>query len=178
MTASSAPDSPETPPAPSAQLGDPGHEAAELAALLRAAGCGDEASFGTLYDATATRAYGLAVRVLDDPARAERVTQQAFVEIWRQSARFDPSWGSPMAWILSIVHRGAVDEVRAVEEPTSGGPADVNALTTLEQASLELAYFGGRTHTEVAGFLQLSPGTAAARIRQALSRLRGSLEPH
>src|ERR687898_464438 len=77
----------------------------DLAELLRLSGRGDEAAFAKLYDAAAARAYGLAVRVVRDPAQAEEVTQEAFLEIWRTSGRFDPDRGSALGWMLTIVHR-------------------------------------------------------------------------
>lgn len=204
MTASSAPITLDDSPEPSRAAGT-GHvsEASDLCALLRAAGCGDQTAFAALYDATAARAYGVAFRLLHDSARAETVTQEAYVEIWRQSARFDPAWGSPMAWILALVHRGAVEQMRHAAKASSrrpelgrgtdarGGGATASgpfspearrlrkmsaALTLLQRAVLELAYFDGRTHTEVASVLRLSPGMAPARIREALLRLRRTRE--
>ena len=86
-----------------------------LAALLKRAGRGDKDAFAELYDATSARVYGLAVRVVRDPAQAEEVAQESFLEIWRGSARFDPDRGSAIAWMLTIVHRKAVDRVRSAE---------------------------------------------------------------
>ena len=86
--------------------------AGDLAALLKLSGRGDEAAFAKLYDATAARAYGLAVRVVRDPSQAEEVAQEAFLEIWRTASRFDDSRGSAVSWILTLVHRKAVDRVR------------------------------------------------------------------
>ena len=89
--------------------------APDLADLLKACGRGDEASFAQLYDATSSRVVGLAVRVVRDPAQAEEVAQEAFLEIWKTSGRFDPAKGSPLGWLLTIVHRKAVDRVRSAE---------------------------------------------------------------
>ncbi len=79
---------------------------------------GDEAAFAQLYDATSRRVFGLALRVVRDPAQAEEVAQEAFLEIWRTSGRFDPDTGSALAWMLTIVHRKAVDRVRSAEAST------------------------------------------------------------
>ena len=84
----------------------------DLADLLRRSGRGDEAAFAALYDATSSRVFGLAVRVVRDPAQAEEVTQDAFLEIWRTASRFDADRGSPLSWLLTITHRKAVDRVR------------------------------------------------------------------
>ncbi len=174
-----------------------------LATLLRACGRGDERAFADLYDAVAHRVHGLTLRVVRDPAQAEEVTQEAMIEVWRQSARFHPELGSPMGWILTIAHRRAVDRVRSAEassrretvyhQSTSDIPHDStaesaqaslegrrvrNALATLtdtQRGALELAYFGGYTHSEVATLLDVPLGTAKTRIRDGLIRLRDAL---
>jgi RNA polymerase sigma-70 factor (ECF subfamily) len=177
--------------------------APDLVDLLKACGRGDEAAFARLYDATASRAVGLAVRVVRDPAQAEEVAQEAFLEIWRTSGRFDPAKGSPLGWLLTIVHRKAVDRVRSAEASTRrdatyhqrNQPVDhdstaeaaqaslearrvrqaLTSLTPVQREALELAYFGGYTHTEVATMLQLPVGTAKTRIRDGLIRLRDTM---
>ena len=90
----------------------------DLAELLKRSGRGDESAFAELYDATSARAYGLAVRVVRDPAQAEEVTQEAFLEIWRTASRFDRERGSAVSWILTLVHRKSVDRVRSAEAST------------------------------------------------------------
>ncbi len=192
---------PSTPGVPAPDAGAPG--AADLGQLLKLSGRGDEAAFARLYDATSARVFGLAVRVVRDPAQAEEVAQEAFLEIWRSSARFDPDRGSAMAWLLTIVHRKAVDRVRSAEastrrdttyhQQTQPVPHDSTAeaaqaslearrvrgalehLTEVQRQALELAYFGGYTHTEVASMLDLPVGTAKTRIRDGLIRLRDTM---
>jgi RNA polymerase sigma-70 factor, ECF subfamily len=177
--------------------------APDLAELLGACGRGDQAAFARLYDATASRVVGLAVRVVRDPAQAEEVAQEAFLEIWRTSGRFDPARGSALGWLLTIVHRKAVDRVRSAEAATRRDmsyhqqnqpvPHDSTAeaataslearrvrgalasLTPVQREALELAYFGGYTHTEVATMLDLPVGTAKTRIRDGLIRLRDTM---
>lgn len=186
--------------APSSE-GSPG--APDLAELLKLASRGDEAAFAQLYDATAARAFGLAIRVVRDPAQAEEVTQEAYLEIWRTSARFDPARGSAVSWLLTIVHRKAVDRVRSAEATTRrdtkyhqhNQPVEhdttaeavhaslearrvrgaLGTLTAVQRQALELAYFGGYTHTEVASMLDLPVGTAKTRIRDGLIRLRDAM---
>ncbi len=178
-------------------------EAADLAALLKLSARGDETAFAQLYDATAARAFGLAVRVVRDPAQAEEVAQEAFLEIWRTASRFDPAKGSAVSWILTLVHRKAVDRVRSAEASTrrdtsyhqnnQGVEHDSTAeaahasmearrvrqametLTAAQREALELAYFKGYTHTEVATMLDLPLGTAKTRIRDGLIRLRDTM---
>lgn len=175
----------------------------DLVDLLRRCGRADEAAFAQLYDATAARVHGLAVRVVRDPAQAEEVTQEAFLDIWRTAGRYDPAKGSPLAWLLTITHRKAVDRVRAAEAATrrdltyhhQNQPVEHDSTAEAAQASLEahrvrgalahltevqreavtLAYLGGYTHTEVATMLDLPVGTAKTRIRDGLIRLRDAL---
>ena len=174
-----------------------------LSELLQHAGRGDEEAFAHLYDAVASRLHGLVLRVVRDPAQAEEVTQEAMVEIWRQSARFDPALGSPLSWLMTIAHRRAVDRVRSAEatsrrdtsyhqrnrvtehdstaeEATQNLEARrvrqaLRSLTDTQRGALELAYFGGYTHNEVSTMLGIPLGTAKTRIRDGLIRLRDTL---
>ncbi|WP_372727778.1 ECF RNA polymerase sigma factor SigK [Nocardioides sp.] len=178
-------------------------EAPDLGELLRASGRGDEAAFARLYDATSSRIFGLALRVVRDPAQTEEVCQEAFLEIWRTSARYDPAKGSALAWMFTLVHRKAVDRVRSAEASTrrdttyhsKNQPVEhdttaeavqasfearrvrtaLDTLTSVQREALELAYFGGYTHTEVASMLDLPVGTAKTRIRDGLIRLRDAM---
>ncbi len=174
--------------------------APDLSELLRAAGRGDQHAFAQLYDATCSRVVGLAVRVVRDPAQAEEVAQEAFLEVWRTASRYDPDRGSPLSWLLTITHRKAVDRVRSVEAATARdetwnretAPTEhdqtaeeahasldaarvrsaVATLTDVQRRAVELTYFGGYTHTEVATLLDVPLGTAKTRIRDGLIRLR------
>src|SRR5688500_16617705 len=98
-------------PAPGAPVG----AGQELAELMQRSARGDRAAFAALYDATAARVHGLALRVVRDPAQAEEVTQEAFLEIWRTASRYDAERGSALSWLMTIVHRKAVDRVRSTE---------------------------------------------------------------
>jgi RNA polymerase sigma-70 factor (ECF subfamily) len=177
--------------------------ALDLGELLRRSGRGDRDAFTDLYDATSSRVFGLAVRVVRDPAQAEEVAQEAFLEIWKTSGRFDSDRGSPLGWLLTIVHRKAVDRVRSAEASTrrdnsyhaQNQPVEhdstaeaahaslearrvrtaLKSLTGIQREALELAYFGGYTHTEVATMLDLPVGTAKTRIRDGLIRLRDTM---
>lgn len=188
--------------APSPEDGAPG-AGPDLAELLRRSARGDEQAFARLYDATASRVHGLALRVVRDPAQAEEVTQESFLEIWRTASRFDPDRGSPLAWLLMITHRKAVDRVRSAQAATrrdttyheQNQPVEhdetaeaahasleahrvrgaLAALTEVQREAVGLAYFGGYTHTEVATMLALPVGTAKTRIRDGLIRLRDAM---
>ncbi|MGH3414497.1 MAG: ECF RNA polymerase sigma factor SigK, partial [Marmoricola sp.] len=175
----------------------------ELADLLRRCARADEAAFASLYDQVAPRLYGLVVRVVRDPAQAEEVTQEVFLEIWRAAGRFDPGRGSALSWMMTLAHRRAVDRVRAAEasarrdhaydfgrverefDSTAEAVHDrlsaqrvrraLDSLTHAQRNALELAYFGGYTHREVAQLLDLPLGTAKTRIRDGLIRLRDTI---
>lgn len=178
-------------------------DSADLAADLRAASRGDQQAFARVYDATSSKMYGLVLRVLRNPAMAEEVTQECYLEIWRLAARYEAERGSALAWMLTIGHRRAVDRVRAVEasdrrdvhyeqsarmvdhDSTAEAAesrmeahrvrAALQGLTESQREALELAYFGGYTHTEVAAMLDLPLGTAKTRIRDGLIRLRDTM---
>jgi len=190
-------------PAGASPSGEASARAHELGQLLRLASRGDQQAFAKLYDATSARVFGLALRIVRDPAQAEEVAQEAFLEIWRTASRFDPALGSAQAWMLTIVHRRSVDRVRSAEAATrrdnryhdqnqsvdhdsTADAADASmearrvrnameSLTAVQREALELAYFGGYTHTEVASMLDLPVGTAKTRIRDGLIRLRDTL---
>lgn len=191
--------------APGSPDGEPGvvSDTSEPAALLHRCGRGDEAAFAALYDAVSPRVFGLVLRVVRDRSQAEEVTQEVFLEIWRQSARYDAARGSEVSWLLTIAHRRAVDRVRSAEAstvrdttyhqqtqvPEHDSTAEaahasleahrvrqaVQSLTEVQREALELAYFSGYTHTEVAALLDLPLGTAKTRIRDGLIRLRDTM---
>lgn len=193
--------------ATSVESGDPARGGAtgrdHLAALLRAVAKGDEDAFATVYDETAARVHGLVLRVLRNPAQAEEVTQEVYLEVWRRASRFDPSRGSPFAWLMTLAHRRAVDRVRSSQSTANRDDAweartrevqfDTTAdavtarldaqrvrgaldeLTETQREAVSLAYLGGYTHREVAGLLDLPLGTAKTRIRDGLIRLRDQM---
>ncbi|RYE73809.1 MAG: sigma-70 family RNA polymerase sigma factor [Myxococcales bacterium] len=174
-----------------------------LADLLRKSALGDESSFAQLYDSTSARVHGLVLRVVRDRAQAEEVTQEVYLQVWRTASRYDESRGSALSWLMTLAHRRAVDRVRSAEassrNETSYHHADrtpehdstaeaaessleatrvrhaMEHLTEVQRQALQLAYFGGYTHTEVATMLDLPVGTAKTRIRDGLIRLRDTM---
>jgi RNA polymerase sigma-70 factor (ECF subfamily) len=161
---------------------------------------GDERAFERLYDAVAGPVHGLIRRVLRDPAQAEEVTQEVFLEIWRTATRFDPARGKAMTWVMTMAHARAVDRVRSAQASTDRdikvGTRDYDAaydqvaetvenrfervqvqrclggLTDLQRESVKLAYYGGYTYSEVAGLLSVPLGTIKTRLRDGLIRMR------
>ncbi|WP_045877204.1 sigma-70 family RNA polymerase sigma factor [Pseudofrankia sp. DC12] len=90
----------------------------EVEQLLQRTGRGDGDAFAAFYDQLAARVFGLVKRVVRDPAQAEEVTQEVFVEIWRLASRFDPTKGSAVGWVCALAHRRAVDRVRSAQAAT------------------------------------------------------------
>ncbi len=165
----------------------------------------DPDAFGVLYDRHSGVAFSLAYRIVGSRAAAEDVVQEAFLSIWRSGARYDRARGSVRTWVLGIVHNRAIDGLRRAtvhdkrrasdeglaERLESGVRTDVEAARREESASvrealgalppeqtqvIELAYFGGFTHTEIAEMLDTPVGTVKGRMRLGLGKLRHRLD--
>lgn len=195
-------DASRTDPAPHDAAGRDA-DGARLAELVARSSRGHEDAFSELYDLTASRMYGLVLRILRSADHAAEVTQEVFVEVWRQSARYAPDKGSVLAWMSTIAHRRAVDRVRSVTSEVARDEhyaittvvreadnvwedveqtLDVErvrkgmaSLTAIQREALGLAYFGGYTQTQVASMLKLPVGTVKTRIRDGLIGLRDAL---
>jgi RNA polymerase sigma factor (sigma-70 family) len=165
--------------------------------LLEAVGRGDDDALGELYDRFGRLAFRLAFRILRDRALAEDAVQEAFLAVWRSADAYKRERAKPSTWILTVVHRRAVDIVRREQsrrsEPLevapepSVGAADEDAmlrdrraavqaaLTELpgdQRQALELAYYGGLTQSELAERLGVPLGTVKSRMFAGLGRLR------
>jgi RNA polymerase sigma-70 factor (ECF subfamily) len=173
--------------------------------LMPLVGRKDPEAFEVLYDRHGGAAYSLAYRIVGDRAAAEEVTQEAFISVWRSGARFDAARGSVRSWFLSVVRNRAIDFLRskagkapkldfdddsALEQRPAAERTEEEALrreTAVEvrgaignlpgeQAKvIELAYFGGFSHSEIAQILQLPMGTVKGRMRLGLEKIRGEL---
>ena len=167
-------------------------------ALVALAARSEQSALAELYDRYGRPAYGLALRVLRDEALAEDAVQDAFMAIWKTAARFVPEKGSASTWILTLVHRRAVDVVRREQrrradsldgapEVHGGAGADEEAWLRLQRErvqsalrqlpdqqreALELAYYGGFTQSELAERLGQPVGTIKSRMFNGLARLR------
>ena len=165
---------------------------------------GDARAFASLYDRHSRAAYSLAYRMMNGRQAAEDLVQEAFIKVWRSAGGYQVGRGSVRTWILSIVHNRGIDHIRShasrrrmqdkleASAPTSE-PSEAfaetrrsskrdqvrEALNTLpaEQLKiLELAYFSGYTHVEIAERLDLPLGTVKGRMRLGLSKLRNHFE--
>ncbi|WP_245527739.1 ECF RNA polymerase sigma factor SigK [Aeromicrobium marinum] len=171
----------------------------DLDDLLVQVARGDENAFAALYDALSSSVFGLARRVVRNPARAEEVSQEVFMQVWQTAGRFDPARGKAKSWVLTLAHRRAVDAVRHDQAATdrenaydwSAGPDHdqvtdqvmvkfeheqvrrcMQSLTDLQREAVNLAYFQGYTYAEVATLLEANPATVKTRMRDGLVRLR------
>jgi RNA polymerase sigma factor (sigma-70 family) len=158
---------------------------------------GEEVALGELYDRFGRIAYGLALRIVRDTALAEDAVQEAFLTVWRSAGRFSPDRAKASTWILTLVHRRAVDLVRREErrrvEPLEPALEDqapatedvawlrlerervqgaLRALPDQQREALELAYYGGFTQSELADRLGQPLGTIKSRMFAGLGRLR------
>jgi RNA polymerase sigma-70 factor, ECF subfamily len=169
--------------------------------VMRLVQDGDPRAFEVILDRHGGAAFSLAYRIVGNAAGAEDITQEAFLSIWRSRLRYEPARGSVRTWVLGIVHNRAIDGLRrnlvherrrasleGVEERREAPErTDVeavrrdeartvrDALGTLpdeQRRTIELAYFGGFTHTQIAEMLELPVGTVKGRMRLGLEKLR------
>ena len=165
---------------------------------------GDARAFEVIYERHSAAAFSLAYRMMGTRAGAEDVTQDAFLSLWRSGARYDRARGSVRTWVLGIVHHRAIDalrratvhdrrrasdegieerfearertEVEAARREEAGSVR--GALSTLpadQSQVIELAYFGGFTHTEIADMLDAPVGTVKGRMRLGLKKMKSQL---
>jgi RNA polymerase sigma-70 factor (ECF subfamily) len=173
------------------------------ATLVVAIGRWSESALAEVYRRHGGAVHALARRILGSDGRAEELTQEVFVELWRRPERFDPARGSLRSFLVTVTHGRAVDllrsdsaraarEQRSARDTATGGydlehhiwdlaVADqvrdaVGSLPDPERQAIELAYFGGHTYREVAAMLGEAEGTVKSRIRRGLGRLRDALQ--
>ncbi len=172
--------------------------------LMQLVYSGEASAFEVVYDRHADAAFSLAYRMCSQRALAEDVVQEAFLSLWRSGARYDRGRGSVRTWLLTIVHNRAIDALRRrtahdrglvseegieehlvapertdVEAARRGEAREVrDALEQLPEEQsrvIELAYFGGLTHVQIASMLNMPVGTIKGRMRLGLAKMRMSL---
>jgi RNA polymerase sigma-70 factor (ECF subfamily) len=174
-----------------------------LGSLLAQIAGGSQPAFAEFYELTARRVYGMARRVLIDAELSEDTTQEVFLQVWQNASKFNDEVGSPLAWLMTISHRRAVDKVRSTQSATDrearygASSQDIDhdsvsdevdsrmeaaavvrclgTLTETQQESVRLAYYGGLTYREVAERLNAAVPTIKSRIRDGLIRLKTCL---
>jgi RNA polymerase sigma-70 factor (ECF subfamily) len=173
----------------------------ELVALARESNAD---AFEVIYDRHATLAYSLARRICGTQALAEDVVQDAFLSLWSRLDRYDPARGEVRSWLLRIVHNSAIDRLRRSRvqdgrRTTDDGIEDrleapertdveverreqalevrraLGTLPSEQRRVIELAYFDGRTHTQIASLLNMPVGTVKGRMRLGLTKLQAQL---
>ncbi|MCH8814462.1 MAG: sigma-70 family RNA polymerase sigma factor [Chloroflexi bacterium] len=164
---------------------------------------GDPDALEEFYDRTSKQAFGLAYRILGNSASAEDAVQEAYLMIWRQGSKLDPTRGRLKSLLMTIVHRRAIDTLRSERgQRAAGAPEDLDylagtspdpaervaltmdredvrsALGSLpadQRSPVELAFFNGLTHVEISEKLGVPLGTVKSRLRLAMGKLRIAL---
>ena len=176
---------------------------ADQSALERIA-AGDHDALAELYDRHARPIYSLALRILQNQADAEDIVQEVVSQAWRQASRYDATRGNVAAWLLTLARSRAIDRLRARRARPDRGAGELaltdiadqtaaidlqllsaeqvarvraalDALPLLQRMAIELAYYEGLTHVEIAERLEQPLGTVKTRIRLAMMKLREAL---
>ena len=178
----------------------------ELAALIKSLASGDQSAMTTLYDSTSRLVYGLVLRILNEAPTAEEVLLDVYTQVWRQAAQYDATRGAPLAWLTTIARSRAIDRLRSgsherqfkqpleaaeMSAATAGTSAEdftvASEMQKLVRAALEmlppeqrevieLAYYGGLSHSEIAVKLGQPLGTIKTRTRLGMMKLRETLK--
>jgi RNA polymerase sigma-70 factor (ECF subfamily) len=167
---------------------------------------GDQSALASLYDGTSRLVFGLVVRILGDQANAEEVLLDVFTQAWRQASLYDNKRGAPLAWLMTIARSRAIDRLRsgkpdqqakepleligdltaATENPEEATAISerrtlvrsaLGALTPEQREVIELAYYSGLSHSEIAAQLGQPLGTVKTRTRLGMMKLREMLRP-
>ena len=180
------------------------NEHERLNRLLVQTASADKHAFSALYDALAPTVYSVCLSVLRNPALAEEVAQDVFVEVWTSAAKFDPQRGNARSWVGRLAHGRAVDKLRShvaavqrddrdskLEHATFAEPIEDEALNNVEahllrravdeigephSTAVALAFFDGLTHAELAESTGVPLGTAKTRVRDGVKKLKAILE--
>jgi RNA polymerase sigma-70 factor (ECF subfamily) len=178
----------------------------DLVSLVESVAAGDQSALAALYDATNRFIYSLILRVLGDMGSAEEVMIDVYTQLWRQAASYDANRGAPLAWMATIARSRAIDRLRSswqdqhrkesldvlgdapanAASPEESAAASerqrfvreaLNLLTPEQRRVIELAYYSGLSHSEIAEKLNQPLGTVKTRTRLGMMKLREALAP-
>jgi RNA polymerase sigma-70 factor (ECF subfamily) len=178
----------------------------DLVPLVERVAAGDQLALAALYDATNRLIYSLVLRVLGDMGSAEEVLIDVYTQVWRQAASYDANRGAPLAWMATIARSRAIDRLRSGwqdqhrkesldvlgDTPANGSSPEeaaaaserqklvreaLNLLTSEQRQVIELAYYSGLSHSEIAEKLNQPLGTVKTRTRLGMMKLREALAP-
>jgi RNA polymerase sigma-70 factor (ECF subfamily) len=178
----------------------------DLASLVERVAAGDQSALAVLYDSTNRFIYSLILRVLGDMGSAEEVLIDVYTQLWRQAASYDANRGAPLAWMATIARSRAIDRLRSswqdqhrkesldvlgdapanAASPEESAVASerqrfvreaLNQLTPEQRRVIELAYYSGLSHSEIAEKLNQPLGTVKTRTRLGMMKLREALAP-
>jgi RNA polymerase sigma-70 factor (ECF subfamily) len=176
----------------------------DLISLVERVATGDQAALAALYEATNRLIYSLVLRVLGDMSSAEEVLIDVYTQVWRQAASYDVNRGAPLAWMATIARSRAIDRLRSgwqdqrrkesldvlgdapanADSPEETAAASerqrfvreaLNLLTPEQRQVIELAYYSGLSHSEIAEKLNQPLGTVKTRTRLGMMKLREAL---
>jgi RNA polymerase sigma-70 factor (ECF subfamily) len=176
--------------------------------LMTRIAAGDEDALTQLYDSTSRMVYGLALRILGDSSVAEEVMMEVYLQVWRTVKTYDPGRGKVSSWLVSLTRSRSIDALRSrrarqtnfessideISDPRDmrSGPERLSIETSQthiiqkafaelpedQRRAIELAYFSGLTHSEIAAHIGSPLGTVKTRIRLGMVRLRELLAPY
>lgn len=178
----------------------------DWAALIKRVADGDQSALTALYDSTSRLVFGLILRVVGDRATAEEVVLDVYTQVWRQAANYDTKRGAPLAWIMTIARTRGIDRLRSSRHDTqnkdsldsigearstSASPEEntvlserrnlvrsaLDLLSAEQREVIELAYYSGLSHSEIALKLNQPLGTVKTRTRLGMMKLRDTLRP-
>lgn len=173
-------------------------------AVIKRIAEGDQSALTEFYDATNRLAFGLVLRVLNDRSAAEEVLLDVYMQVWRQAARYDTTRGTPLSWLLTIARSRAIDRLRSGKHERQNEPIEaadrlltlvpspqdmtvaaerqelvrsaLNTLSPEQREVIELAYYLGMSHGEIAAKLNQPLGTVKTRMRLGMMKLREKLK--
>jgi RNA polymerase sigma-70 factor (ECF subfamily) len=178
----------------------------DWAALIKRVADGDQSALTELYDSTSRLVFGLVLRVVGDRATAEEVVLDVYTQVWRQAATYDTKRGAPLAWIMTIARTRGIDRLRSGKHEfqkkesldsigearsATASPEDntvmserrtlvrsaLDLLSAEQREVIELAYYSGLSHSEIALKLNQPLGTVKTRTRLGMMKLRDTLRP-